>query len=174
MKKILNWYLFISFLITVLIIFCINYNNRRGFRETGDIGDIHFDQNKDDTNFKICDSTIVPQYFSVGTEYVGGARAIKNEIFSKIEINNTRFLNNSGIITFRFLVNCKGEIGRFRVFQVDENQKETNFSLESLTKLEEVIKKLSKWELKAYKNNIYDSYYIVRCIIKDGLITDIF
>ena len=170
-KKFLNWYLLGTFLIAASI---ASYSFLNFSKSTGDVGDIHFDKKIDDINFKMCDSARVLQYYNSKTQYVGGARAIKNEILPQVDTNNIRFENKSGIITFRFIVNCKGETGRFRIFQVDENQKESNFSSENILALKKLIQKLSKWELQTYQHKTFDSYYIVRCIVNNGFITDIF
>ena len=46
------------------------------------VGDIEFDKNLDDPNFKICNEDRVFQYYSVNTNYNGGRKAIRSEIKS--------------------------------------------------------------------------------------------
>ena len=82
----------------------------------------------------------------------------------------------SGYITFRFIVNCNGEIGRFRVKMIDKNIKESEFDILNINKLKIALKSLKKWNPgEAKRNNLKtDSYYNIKFKIEGGEIIDIF
>jgi hypothetical protein len=71
-----------------------------------------------DGDFKVCNEDIIPNYYGMGTDHDGGRKAIKNKLLNNLQ--NLKF-DNSGLITFRFIVNCEGEIGRFRARSTDLN-----------------------------------------------------
>lgn len=169
MKKSINLILGISFIIFVALIIWINYLMKNN------IGDIEYNAKLDDATFNVCNEDRIFQYYSVGTTYIGERKAIRESVFSKLK-NETLFLNKeSGYITFRFIVNCEGEAGRYRVKMVDENMKETFFENSTIAKLESSIKSLKNWRPGLTKNgNSVDSYYQINFKLENGNIKDIF
>lgn len=170
MKKSLNILLIVSFVIALAITIWLNYvsNNQ--------VGNIKFDSKVDNIDFKTCSENVKTQYYNVGTNYEGGAKAFRKEIFVILKKEQISFDNKSGYITFRFVVNCKGEIGRFRVNMIDKNIKETKFDISKLNELKTVLKTLKKWNPgEAKRNNLKtDSYYNIKFKIEEGEIIDIF
>ncbi|WP_109301246.1 hypothetical protein [Aquimarina sp. AU474] len=154
-----------SFLLALLITCWIYYQG------THRIGDIAFNKNIDDSKFEVCNEDRIFQYYSVGTNYSNGEKEIKRQ-FSELMSNLT--FKNSGFITFRFVVNCNGEIGRFRVKTVDTELKENHFEERNIRHIEEKIKKLKKWNPGSRKKQNFDSYYVLTFKIEDGKINDIF
>lgn len=66
----------------------------------------------------------------------------------------------SGYITIRFIVNCKGEAGRFRVIQMDKDYQLTSFSEELVLQLYNITTSLKGWEIFTSENNNYSYDYI--------------
>lgn len=137
------------------------------------IGDIK-KNNSDNPNFELCNGeNNIMQYFNnlQGLEYYGG----KTEILK--EFNNnfvpSKKQNQNGIIRIRFIVNCKGEIGRFRIIEADVNYKEFKFDNEITNQLLKITKTLSGWIPKMYENKEMDYYQYLIFKIENGKIKEI-
>ena len=165
MKNKLNILLLISFLLASILVSWVYY------QKTHRIGDIEFEQDLDNSKFMVCYKDIILQYYSIGTNYKGGKKAINKEL-SKL-LKSLKF-NETGLITFRFIVNCKNQIGIFRVKTINSNLKENNFKSENIKLIQESIKRLNGWQAGKVGDEKLDSYYVLNFKIQDGSITDIF
>lgn len=167
MSKI-NLLLLISLLLAIVATgwFYHQMNNR--------VGDISFNKELDDPDFSLCSNEYVLQeYNSYGVDYNGGERTIKNQILEELQHENIHF-DRSGLITFRFVVNCKGETGLFRAKSVNEDLEEIAFDPEKIEKLQAAIAKLNQWEPGEGEDEKLNSYAQVHFKIENGKITDIF
>lgn len=161
MKNKLNILLLTSFLLALTLAIWVYYQT------THRIGDIQFDKTIDNSEFIVCNEDRITQYYSVETNYQGGEKNIKKELNELI--NNLNF-NESGFITYRFVVNCKNEVGRFRIKMVNSDLKENSFKSNNIKQIQESIKGLNGWEA----GKLIDSYYVLNFKIQNGKITDIF
>lgn len=139
------------------------------------VGDIYFDAKLDDPNFKLCYEAEVYQYynFGKGLNYKGEKIKINEHFKAGFKPNDN--VNESGYLTIRFIVNCKGETGRFRVLGMDNDYKEKVFS-ESLTKqLLTLTKKLDGWMVGEFdgENVAYDYYQYLTFKIEKGRLIEI-
>ena len=135
---------------------------------------IKYDASLDHKNLSICNEDRIPQYYSSGTGYLGGKRAIKKELIPLINEKKIEFGSKNGFVSIRFIVNCNGEIGLFRVNEIDSDIKATEYSRKTIEELKDIVSTLKNWEVKTYNENKYDSYYFINFKIEQGLITDIF
>ncbi|TDT50527.1 hypothetical protein CLV90_0061 [Maribacter spongiicola] len=165
MKNKLNILLLTSFLLAVAIYFWASALHSK------QVGDIPFDLSVDNSEFVVCDEEYIVQYYSAGTYYKGGEKAIKTELRELITQLN---FEKSGIITFRFVVNCNNQIGRFRTKMVNENLKPTSFRYSNIKQMQETIKNLKDWHAGKWNNQPLDTYYNLSFKIQNGKITDIF
>ena len=123
------------------------------------IGDIGYDAKLDNPNFIPCngDDKIL-QYFNKGKglEYKGGKKEIEG-VFEKkytdVEVDE------SGLIRIRFIVNCKGETGRFRVIQMNENYEQFTFDNRITNQLLILTKGLDGWKIKEDGRGSKIDYY---------------
>lgn len=169
MKKNIDMILGISFLILLGSIIWINYLMKNN------VGDINFDAKIDDSSFKTCNEDRIFQYYSVGTSFKGERKAIRESIFKDLESSGVNFGNKSGYITFRFIVNCNGESGRYRFKQVDESFLKTTFGVSEVKKLKNAVIRLKNWNAGTLKDGTpVDSYYQINFKIIEGEIEDIF
>lgn len=136
------------------------------------IEQITYDKEIDESDLILCDDDRVGQYYMFSTDYNGGKRAIKHKLLPIILNDQISFGTQSGNITVRFIVNCKGEIGLFRAKAIDENQVTTNF--DNTEYLISVVQQLNDWIVENRKDKKYDSYYFINFKITNGLVTDIF
>ncbi len=168
MKKFVNTFLTLSFIIALALTVWMYYLSNNS------IGDIKFNDQEDDSSFVICDKDVVLQYYEVGTNYKGGVKTIRKEIYSFLEKEELNFENKSGYITFRFIVNCNGETGRFRIKVINENLQEDKFDVLKINKLKLALKNLINWNPGKIRNSNVDSYCLIKFKIENGKITDIF
>ncbi len=169
MKKALNIVLVSSFLIFLLLIFWIVYLMKNS------VGDIGYDSNIDNKSFIVCDESRIFQYYSVGTSYIGERKAIREEIFNYLKDKNFTLDNKSAYITFRFIVNCNGQPGRYRFKIVDSNFKKIDLAKGEIIKLKNAVMSLKNWKAGTIENkNSVDSYAQINFKIENGKIKDIF
>lgn len=164
MKSKTNIFLLISFLIALSITAWAYYQSNHK------VGELIADKNLD-KDFQLCNEQKIYEYYNYDTDYVGGKKQIKNTIF-----NDLKFLNfkESGLMTFRFVVNCKGEIGRFRVKSIDQYLKKNEVSSENIREIEKALIKLKNWNPGKNKYGAHDSYYLLNFKIENNKIIDIF
>ena len=134
------------------------------------VGELKLDS-EIDRNFKVCNEDKIPHYYGMNTDYEGGKKAIKNKLLGKLQ--NLKF-ENPGLITFRFIVNCEGEIGRFRTESTNLKLENIEISSEKLNKIESALVDLKNWHPAKNEFYSYDSYYVLNFKIRNNRIVDIF
>lgn len=137
------------------------------------VGDIVFDKSKDDPAFKRCmNKDYGIQYYndSKGYQYNGEKIAIIQAL-DHLKLSSSQKINGS--ITIRFLVNCEGTTGLFRVQQMDENYTEAHFDKEFVEKILDFTKSLNGWLPKEYQGHKIDYYQYLTYKIENGKIAEI-
>lgn len=137
------------------------------------VGDISFDSKIDDPDFKVCDDNNVLQYYNLGKglQYKGEKSAI-NKYFKR-GLKSTGLKEDTGYITIRFIVNCKGEVGRFRVQKMDNDFNEKEFSADFEKQLLKLTKQMSGWMVGEYEGKIYDYYQYLTFKSESGNLVEI-
>lgn len=164
MKKI------IPIIITILIISSCFQDDYK------DVGDIPFNTEMDDENFNICNEGNIKQYYvrrssDTPPSYKGEKRGLEKAVFSKY-----RFLESekeNGYVTIRFIVNCEGKTGRFRMEEMDFAYKPQKFDVKITSQLLEIVKKLNGWTPRKRNGNNLDFYQYLTFRIEKGQITKI-
>lgn len=137
------------------------------------VGDSKKDSLIDNTSFKICYEKHIYQYFnfSDGPQYIGE----KPTITAIFKANYTLITDETqnGLIRIRFVVNCEGVAGRFRIIQADTNYNETKFNDKIVSQLLQITKNIKKWEIVYNEDVAIDYYTYLIFKIKDGHITEI-
>lgn len=103
--------------------------------------------------------------------YSKGKRVMVNLINSKII--KEKLFNESGYLTFRFVVNCKGEAGWFTIEQADLNYNEKKFNQETIDHLYEIVYGLKSWSPSVLDETPRDAYFYLTFRMKNGEILDI-
>jgi hypothetical protein len=140
------------------------------------VGDIEFDEKLDDADFKKCGSEkwghFSFQYYQGSKEfsYTGEKIAIveklkKENIYSEKKI--------SGYITVRFLVNCEGKTGLFRLQHMSPDLEETVLDEELENKLLQFTKSLDGWMPKEIKGLKVDYYQYLTYKIENGKVSEV-
>ena len=128
------------------------------------------------SDFKLCEKKApTAQYFwnGRGLEYEGEITALKRIVLEQYQPVPVK---ESGLIRIRFLVNCKGETGRFHLQGMDWNYQPFEFDSRITEQLLTISKNLSGWQPKEVQRNnrTYSNYYQYLIFkIKDGQIIEI-
>lgn len=123
----------------------------------GQIGDIEFDEKLDDPQFKICNKFVVQYYnFGKGLQYQGEKLKIR-EAFQGFK--ETHSIDDSGYITIRFVVNCEGKTGMFRIQEMSDNYEPKKFSDDLKTQLLKITKSLNGWIVSIDEGGSKLDYY---------------
>ncbi len=81
--------------------------------------------------------------------------------------------NESGYLTFRFVINCEGTVGRFITEQADLNFVKKEFNSETINHLYEIVSSQKDWLPSGNENGLFDSYVYVTFKLKDGKIIEL-
>ena len=137
------------------------------------VGNITFDEKIDDFDFQRClNEKFAFQYYndSKGFQYVGE----KIEIDEKLKkINFKEDQNANGYVTIRYVVNCEGKTGMFRVQQMDSNYLQISFNKEMITQILNFTKNLKGWIPKEIQNRKIDYYQYLTFKIKNGNVSEV-
>ncbi|UHO38471.1 hypothetical protein H5J24_23705 [Chryseobacterium capnotolerans] len=140
------------------------------------VGDVAFDDKLDEAGFKKCgagkDRPFSFQYyhgpkmFDYKGEKIAIAEKLKKEnIYSEKKI--------SGYITIRFLVNCEGKTGLFRLKHMNSDLKDFALDEELENKLLTFTKSLDGWMPKEIEGLKVDYYQYLTYKIEDGKVSEV-
>jgi len=136
------------------------------------VGDIPFDHQLDDPSFHPCNEDRALVYYNFGQPdlYKGEKPAIE-KAFEHISLPSLD--DSDGYITIRFMINCEGKTGRFRVEQLDNQYKTKQFNPELVDQLLITTQKLDGWIPGKLDGRAYDYYKYLTFKIIDNQIVDI-
>lgn len=146
---------------------------KEGDKYPPQVGDISFDKNIDDPNFKPCDESRVFQYynFGKGLQYKGEKPAIDQYFKNKARLSERA--GESGFLTIRFIVNCEGKTGRFRVMGMDAQYQEKQFEKSVVDALLFLTRQLDGWVVAHDDKNKFDYYQYLTFKLEDGKLIEI-
>lgn len=138
------------------------------------VGDIDFNLKIDDPGFTICDEDRVFQYYEFGRGllYKGEKIKIIEHFRDGLEINDQK--DESGFLTIRFIVNCEGKTGRYRVQGMNNDYKEKAFNEDLTSQLLSLTKQLDGWMIGEYEGKRYDYYQYLTFKIENGKLMEVF
>lgn len=129
----------------------------------------------DDTrNFKICGhERFIADYYNSTPDgrYIHGKRALLDTV--KNNFDESKMMEQNGMIVFRFVVNCEGKPGRFVVNGYDFGYQPLKFESVSIDHLFSILQKLDEWRPVVIDDEARDAYFYITFKIEDGKITDI-
>ena len=100
----------------------------------------------------------------------GGKGALKRAILPKVDA--TKLHGASGFLTFRFVINCNGEIGWFTTEQADLAYQKKQFNPATVQHFYEIISSLTTWHPTVIREKQRDAYAYLTIKLKDGAIID--
>lgn len=140
------------------------------------VGDIEFDRNLDDIDLKKCgkgkERPFSFQYYH-GTrefDYKGEKIAIVEKL-NKENIHSEKKIN--GYITVRFLVNCEGKTGLFRVQHMNSDLENSDLDQELENRLLQFTRSLDGWQPKEIEGFKVDYYQYLTYKIENGKVSEV-
>lgn len=137
------------------------------------VGDIYFDSKIDDPDFKLCDEDRVFQYYNFGKGLLYTGEKVKINEHFKEGLKTKEQKDESGFLTIRFIVNCGGKTGRYRVQGMNNEYKEKAFNENLTSQLLSLTKKLDGWMVGEYEGKTYDYYQYLTFKIENGKLIEI-
>lgn len=147
------------------------YNNQND--SNLNVGAIVFDKSIDNPKFKVCDENRILEYYNFGKgfQYKGEKNKLIQIYESKLKYRT--IYKESGYITIRFIVNCLGLSGRFRVQEMDLNYHPKKFKKKFATYLLDITSQLDGWVIGKLNGNAFDYYQYLTFKIVDGKLIEI-
>ena len=138
------------------------------------IGDSSFNPETDSAEFQVChgDDNIL-QYFNLseGPQYLNEKPALERIYKSSFQPLSGE--NQNGMIRIRFVVNCEGKAGRYRILQSNFEYEEIEFDERIISQLLDITKSITAWQI-FYKDETPVDYYLYLIFkIKDGQLIEI-
>lgn len=122
-------------------------------------------------NFNVCDEDNIYQYYNPErATYSKGKYGIRKHIMSNYKNKN---YSDSGYLNFRFVINCKGETGRYVIHENNLNLEPTTFNEDLKNQLFKLTSELKKWNPNFSHQKFRDSYMYISYRIENGKITEI-
>jgi hypothetical protein len=137
-----------------------------------DVGHITFDESLDDPNFRLCDSLNIFEYYNTDSHFKDNKDKISHYFLQHFSPAPDA-PKQSGYITVKFIINCNGVTGRFRVFQMDSSYRSFTFDKRVSDQLLNLTKGLKGWKPAFYEGKVYDSYQYITFRLRNGNIISI-
>lgn len=141
------------------------------------IGDISFDVEIDTAEFNLCsDDSMAVQYYAF-TKVVG-TKPYLNEKYDVQKVFETNYnpkiaKKETGLLRIRFIVNCQGKSGRYRMLGMNENYKEIKFDESITNQILSITKNLINWKPFITDSSRRDYYMYLIFKIEKGKIIEI-
>ncbi len=129
----------------------------------------------DQSNFELCtEEKYIVDYYNGDPD--GGIIGRKRTIQKLLQehLDESKLGNESGYLSFRFVINCKGEAGRFTTEETSLDYEHKEFDDNCVTHLYEIIRKIEKFRPTKlqYRENP-DAYYYLTFKLKNGKIIEL-
>lgn len=124
-----------------------------------------------DKNFSVCDEDFIIQYYNPDrARYSEGKNGLRQHIRSRYK---NKGYSDSGYLNIRFVINCKGEAGRYLIHQNDLNLNPTKLDPNMVDQLFDITTELKTWHPNYTHDAYRDSYMYISYRIEHGNITEI-
>lgn len=121
-------------------------------------------------NFETCSDYIFDYYNPERATYSKGKNGLRKLV---LENYQNKGYSDSGYLTFRFLINCKGESGRYVIHQNDLELEPTKLNYDLVQQLYTITLLLDQWNPNIIEEEAVDSYMYITYRIEHGEITEI-
>lgn len=121
--------------------------------------------------FEVCNENYILQYYNPErATYSKGKNGLRTFILSNYKNNN---YTDSGYLNIRFVINCKGEAGRYVIHENDLDLKPKSFDKDLVDQLFQLTTELKTWNPNYLYDDYRDSYMYISYRIEHGEITEI-
>ncbi|MEO1258524.1 MAG: hypothetical protein AAFZ15_06995 [Bacteroidota bacterium] len=139
------------------------------------VGYINPDERLDkEKKFSTCNSIdVILDYYndSKSTRYPGGKKALWESILPQIDKSKMHL--ESGYLTFRFVINCQGDAGRYIIEETALDFSKKQFNPETVGHLYNIVKNLKGWQPPFIRKEYQDTYNYLTFKLKDGEIVEL-
>ncbi|MFM7429088.1 MAG: hypothetical protein KA713_06600 [Chryseotalea sp. WA131a] len=123
-----------------------------------------------DKDFKTCSDMIFEYYNSEpDAGYKHGKNILRDSVKTKYNYKG----NDSGYLTFRFVVNCKGLAGRYQIVENDLDFKPKQLNQDLVQHLFTITQELKDWKQLVWEKEPRDYYMYITYKLQDGKIIEI-
>lgn len=125
-------------------------------------------------DFKTCATGIrIFDYYNgePQAEYKYGKYVLRKHLLQKI--NKELLANESGYLTYRFVINCEGAAGWFTPEMIDLDFQHKVFNTDLVNHLGKLLMELEEWQATVWKGKAFDSYAYLTFKLEDGKIIEI-
>lgn len=135
------------------------------------VGSIKPDLSVDDPTFTVCDEKWIFEYynFQKGFQFEGEKIALINYFQTNYKV----LANDTGYFTVRFVVNCKGETGRFRTEAMNFSYQPIEMNEATTHQLLKLCQEVKGWGIGVYQEKERDYYQYLTFKIENGHLTEI-
>lgn len=103
--------------------------------------------------------------------YIGGKKPLWAYIVQRLNPNMLH--NESGYLTFRFVINCKGKAGRFITDQADLDFQKKEFHPETIEHCYNILKSIPEWQTIVLRDEPWDVYAYVTFKLENGKLIEL-
>lgn len=137
------------------------------------IGHISSSDARDHANFEACFEEHIFEYynFSEPAKFRYGKDSLRSYFFTNYDSNG--IINDSGYITIRFVINCQGEAGRFKITELGLDYQEKKFNSKLVNQLFSLVQQAREWNPSLRGNIPNDSYIYYTFKIINGELVEI-
>lgn len=136
------------------------------------VGELHYDSTRDDPDFHICDTMRILEYYNTRSYYLDHKKEINRYLLEGFN-SRPEWGDQTGYVTVRFIINCKGESGCFRLLQLDSAYQPIAFKKPLAEALQQLVESLGEWEPAKIRGSLYDSYQYITFRLRKGKIISI-
>lgn len=125
------------------------------------------------SDFKTCDriENIADYYNGEIARFKGGKGSLNAYLNNKLD--RSKLYNESGYLTYRFVINCEGVAGRFITEQADLNYQKKTFRKDCVDHLFTLLHNVKEWEQLYIRDGARDAYVYITFKLKNGKIIEI-
>ena len=121
--------------------------------------------------FEVCNENFILQYYNPErATYSKGKNELRKFVLSNYTNNN---YTDSGYLNIRFVINCKGEAGRYIIHENNLDLEPQKLNTELVNQLFKITSNLKNWNPNFVRNEYRDSYMYLSYRIENGEITEI-
>lgn len=121
--------------------------------------------------FRVCNEDFIVQYYNPEpATYSQGKNGLRSFILSNYKNEN---YTDSGYLNIRFVINCKGDAGRYVIHENDLDLQPQPFNKDLVNQLFQLTTALKKWNPNYVYDAYRDSYMYISYRIENGEITEI-
>lgn len=127
-----------------------------------------------DPSFSICyKEKIFPFYYGRNpASYTHGKDSLKTFIYEQVD-PSISFHGDNGYLTFRFIINCKGETGQFVIEELALDFTTSSMDKKFVNHIFEIVKSLDEWNPISFEGFDYDSFIHLTFKVTNGTIVEI-